>query len=187
MGSLLGTAFSDAVVSYTALRTAKKWYDRDDVSVIPAFAFMLMSLVSGVASIYHARDYMHRKGKLGIIYRHSIWLTWTVIIPMFSIFFCHTYGSVILSILLFLYSIFILGASMGMSNRQKELAGTASASLAFLLIFIVSIANEVWSGVFASGLYLLAGWVVGMEGELREVGVYNDVAALANVLFASSL
>ena len=183
----LSTSLSDLALAASVFYVVHNWYNT-------AFLYAAAGLlVQGLAaSVGVVRFAMERPEGTVIFKGHKFlsWLAAAVGMSLISYDFCQGYNSYTMGNVVLAFSAIVLFTAGFQSAESRQLTTQACSGLAILTILILCLFNSNWNGVFAALIYILAGAIIGSEGELMgflRVDILHYALVVGNLLFLRSL
>lgn len=184
----LSTSLSDLALAGSVFYVVFHWYNR--ACLHAAAGLLIQGLAASVGVVRFA---MKRPEGTTVFKAHKFlsWLAAAVGMSLIAYNFCQLYGSFTMGNVVLAFSAIVLLTSALQSKENRQFKTTQACSgLAILTILILCLVNTNWAGVFAALVYILAGAIIGSEGELMgllRVDILHYVLVAGNFLFLLSL
>ena len=183
----LSTSLSDFALAASVLYVVNVWYNAELFHA--ATGLLIQGLAASVGVIRFA---MERPEGTSIFKGHKFlsWLAAAVGMSLISYDFCQKYSSFTMGNVVLAFSAIVLLTAGFQTTESRQLTTQACSGLAILTILIVCLVNSNWTGVLTALIYILAGAIIGSEGELMgflRVDILHYALVVGNLLFLKSL
>ena len=187
MARQLSTSVSDFALAASVFYVAYYWYNR---SLIYAAAGLLLQGLAATAGV--VRFGMERPEGTLIFKTHKFlsWLTAAAGLSLIAYDFCLHYHSYSMGNVVLAFSAIVLVTAAFQTRENRQLTTQACSGLAVLTVLLTCFFNTNWNGVAAALVYILAGAIIGSEGELMgllRVDILHYALVGGNFLFLNSL
>ena len=159
----LSTSLSDFALAVSVFYVTYNWYNR---AIFYGAVGLLLQGLAATAGV--ARFAMNRPEGTLIFKTHKFlsWLTAAAGLSLIAYNFCLQYSSFSMGNIVLAFSALVLLSAAFQTAENRQLTTQACSGLSVLTILVLCFFNTNWNGVAAALVYILAGAIVGAEGEL---------------------